>query len=360
MRDQVIAILEQHIDLGSYRFSGDSNIKVKCPFHKGGQETKPSFSINVDLGLFQCFTCHQSGTVKKLLALLGLSSSQVDTETRELKALFDANRFALAHKRRTDCVGIDPFKAPYVLPETIVAAYDLMPLSLVNGGFDPQILKYLEVGFDRHNHRITYPIRDLYGNLAGIVGGKALESQEPKYMVYEGKRQDRITGRKIPSHFGFWFDEDRQYDGYEFKNHEYIWGYDKFYPRLFFGKEVQTLVLVEGYKAAAWVLQCGFVNVGALMGSKMSYRQKQLILRLRGNDIVLFLDNNEAGWDGTEKIGSELHKLMPGVRIVRYPDDAHEGCQPDDLVPEAVSSAIANAVTYSNWIAQRRAQHVSK
>ena len=31
-----------------------------CPFH---QETKPSFSVNEDQGLFYCFGCHASGDV---------------------------------------------------------------------------------------------------------------------------------------------------------------------------------------------------------------------------------------------------------------------------------------------------------
>jgi len=349
MRDQVIAVLERHLDLGNYRFSGDSNIKIKCPFHKGGQETKASFSINVDTGIFQCFTSHVAGTVKKLLSMLGLPKQTVDSETAGLKALFDANLNALRHRRRTDCINNNPFEAKHILPEMILSAYEFLPTKLVEDGFDPAILQYCEVGYDRFNNRITYPIRDLYGNLAGIAGGRVFDYQEPKYLVYLGKRKERDTGRVIPSNFGPWFDDDYQYEGYEFDNHDYLWGLDKVYPRLFFGKEPQTLVVVEGYKAAMWCIQAGWVNTVALMGSSLSYRQKQLLLRVRDNKIVFFLDNNQAGREGTRKIASELHKLINGVLIACYPDDAHEECQPDDLIPQAVSSAIAGAVTYPNW-----------
>lgn len=349
MRDQVIAVLERHLNLGNYRFSGDSNIKIKCPFHKGGGETNASFSINVDMGLFQCFTCHIAGSIKKLLQMLGLSRQTVDAETKGLKELFDKNLDALRHKRRTDCVGADPFRAKFELPEMILAAYEYMPSRLIEDGFGPQTLLYCEVGFDTHSNRITYPIRDLYGNLAGVVGGRAFDYQEPKYLVYSGKRVDRQTGRAIPSHYGFWFDDDYQYNGYEFDNHDFIWGFDRVYPRLFFGKESQTLIVVEGYKAAMWCIQAGWTNTVALMGSSLSYRQKQLLLRVRTNKIVFFLDNNDAGREGTSKIARDLHRLMNGVLIARYPDDVHEGCQPDDLTPEAVSSAIAGAVTYPIW-----------
>lgn len=349
MRDQVIAVLERHLNLGNYRFSGDSNIKIKCPFHKSGNETNASFSINVDMGLFQCFTCHISGSVKTLLKMLGLDRKTIDSETSGLKDLFDANYAALKHKRQTDCLGADPFRAKLILPETFLTPYEYMPTKLVEGGFWPSTLQYCEVGFDLHNNRITYPIRDLYGNLAGVVGGKSLAHQEPKYLVYSGKRTDRATGRTTPSNFGFWFDEDYQYEGYEFDNHDFLWGFDRVYPRLFFGKEVETLVVVEGYKAAMWCIQSGWTNTVALMGSSLSYRQKQLLLRVRSNRIVFFLDNNDAGRAGTSKIASELHKLMNGVLIARYPSDAHEECQPDDLTPEAVTLAISSAVTYPTW-----------
>lgn len=349
MRDQVISLLERHLDLGNYRFSGDSNIKIKCPFHKGGNESKPSFSINVDMGLFQCFTCHVTGTIKVLLKMLGLPKATIDAETAGLKELFEANLNALLYKRRNDCVSIDPFRAKMTLPEMILAAYEHMPTKLVSDGFSPDVMQYCEVGFDTTQNRITYPIRDMYGNLAGIVGGRAFDYQDPKYLVYSGKRVDRTTNKPIPSHFGFWFDEDHKYDGYEFDNHDFLWGFDRCYPRLFFGTEAQTLVIVEGYKAAMWCIQCGWLNTVALMGSRLSYRQKQLLLRVRGNNLVFFLDNNEAGIDGTRKITSELHKFIDGVRIARYPSDAHEGCQPDDLIPEAVSLAITSAQTYPEW-----------
>lgn len=349
MRDQVIAVLERHLNLGNYRFSGDSNIKIRCPFHKGGQETTASFSINVDMGLYQCFTCHVSGTIKTLLKELGVSKENVDAETAGLKELFDANLDRHLRRRRTDCIIQDPFRAKTVLPETLLAAYDYMPIKLIEDGFLQSTLQHCEVGFDVHNNRITYPVRDLYGNLAGIVGGKALDYQEPKYLVYSGKRQDRVTGKTVPSYFGPWFDLDPEYTDYEFDNHDYLWGYDRVYPRLFFGKEKQTLVVVEGYKAAMWCIQSGWTNTVALMGSSLSYRQLQLLLRVRLSTIVIFLDNNDAGREGTSKIAKKLHPMMNGVLIARYPSDVHEGCQPDDLTSEAVTLALSSAVKYPTW-----------
>jgi len=51
----------------------DTYIQATCPFHKDGDENKPSFSIFTDYGskdiapgTFNCFTCHEKGGIIKL------------------------------------------------------------------------------------------------------------------------------------------------------------------------------------------------------------------------------------------------------------------------------------------------------
>lgn len=41
--------------LHSIKDAGD-NIMVSCPYHKGGQERRPSAGIHKDTGTFHCFT----------------------------------------------------------------------------------------------------------------------------------------------------------------------------------------------------------------------------------------------------------------------------------------------------------------
>jgi DNA primase len=84
----------------------------------------------------------------------------------------------------------------------------------------------------------------------------------------------------------------------------------------------------------------------ALMHSTMSERQASLVHRLQVN-VVLFLDNDPAGKEGTRRIARELRKQQPGVYIAQYPyvDD----CQPDDLTPEQVVTSIQGAKPYPIW-----------
>lgn len=348
MRDYVIDIVQRHVDQ-RIRKSGDQNISCRCPFHKGGQESNPSFSVNVELGLFNCFTCHESGTLVGLLKLLGLPPTVIDAELGPIRGQLRDNIKELKLKRKAEFVTRNPYRAPCILSEAFVDAYRWCPQQLTNLGFDIRWLQYMEVGVDRVNRRITYPVRDIYGNLAGFVGGRTDGNQLPKYKVYQGKTV-LYDGKVRPSDYGPWFDEE--YPNYQFRNHDYLWNYDKVYPRMFFSKEVGTLIIVEGFKACLWLLQHGYRNVVALMGSTISRRQMDLILRLRTN-VLLFLDNNEAGQEGTYTIGEKLHKMMPSVHAVNYPPNVSNECQPDDFDAGNLYQVVGSAPMFRNWKRER-------
>lgn len=346
MRDVVIDIVQRYID-PKIRRAGQGNISVKCPFHSVKDGTP--FSVSTELGLFHCFTCHVAGTIPTMLSMLGVPQ---DTIESELGPLRDALKAALEDrnaKRKAQYLNGNPFKADLILSESLISAYDWCPTPLIESGFDVSWLKFLQVGVDLRNRRVTYPVRDIYGNLAGFVGGRTDRSQEPKYRVYSGQ-QKAYDGTIIPSDYGTWFDEE--YPGYEFRSHEYLWNYDKVYPRLLFAKEPEPLIIVEGFKACIWLLQNGFRNSVALMGSSMSYRQRELILRVDAR-IVLFLDNNAAGQKGTHKIGNQLQKAVPTVWVAKYPAGAGADCQPDDLDHDIVGSAISDAYPFRNWKRER-------
>ena len=340
MRDHVLDIVRRHIS-DRFKKSGEGQIIVQCPFHKGGQERKPSFSVNVDEGLFHCFTCHESGTMPMLLRLLGLPSHRIDAEIAPFKDQLLANRELKKLKKEAASINGDPYRAQTVLSEAIIDGFDWCPLQLTQAGFAWQWLQYMQIGVDRRNHRITYPIRDIYGNLAGFSGGATMAGLHPKYKVYKGKRKDD-AGNVIPSDYGAWFDDE--YPGYEFQNHDYLWNYDKVYPRLHYSKEVETLIVVEGFKACLWLLQHGYRNTVALMGSYLSEKQKQMLLRV-DSKIILFLDNDQPGQEATHKIGNILLRATPAVWIATY-ENQHDGCSPDDLDHHFLKNAIGTSTRY--------------
>lgn len=65
------------------------NLLVTCPFHKGGQERKPSAGIRITetpstpVGMFHCFTCGETMTLDSVLKqLLGPLYNEDEVEAR--------------------------------------------------------------------------------------------------------------------------------------------------------------------------------------------------------------------------------------------------------------------------------------
>ena len=63
--------LAQH---GVYRFHqfrrNGENVQTSCPFHKNGQERKPSFGVNGEIDKCHCFACGWSGTIDEMISEL--------------------------------------------------------------------------------------------------------------------------------------------------------------------------------------------------------------------------------------------------------------------------------------------------
>lgn len=345
MRDQVMALVQRYLP-GPFMPAGGGNFQTKCPFHKGGQERKPSFSINPDKALFQCFTCHVTGDLKYFLRLVGLSRDAIDRELGPLRETIEKNRAQHKFENENFFVYRDPFKADFVLPESLLAIYEWVPQPLVEKGFNQTLLQDMEIGYDRFNQRITYPLRDLYGNLAGISGGATqwttLHAHQ-KYRVYQGGKKLH-NGVWQKGDFGDWFDE--QYPGYRCENHDFLWNFDRVFNRIEAMSDQDAIVyIVEGFKACLWMIQNGYPNTVALMGSYISERQQRMLHRL-GCRVVLFLDNDRPGRKATIRVGDILWEPMYGkVLVAQYPEEdfMKSDSQPDDYTQDGVWWCIQNS-----------------
>ena len=51
-----------------FRLSGNDDIMTTCPFHKGGQERKPSFGISKIDGSCHCFACGWAGSLTQMIS----------------------------------------------------------------------------------------------------------------------------------------------------------------------------------------------------------------------------------------------------------------------------------------------------
>lgn len=321
-------------------------ISAACPFHKEGQERHPSFWISRSRGNWGCFTCSASGSsLRWLLKEMGIRSSTIDAQLKEAEK--HAERYRELDKVRSRKKARKAFKGDFVLPDALLGVYEWLPVDLVEEGFDPAILKEHDVGFDRKKNRITWPIRDLYGNLIGISGRATLIGEQPKYLVYNGRRV--IEGKEDLGELGEWYPEYSN-DGVR----DHLWRLDKCWARLMGDLDGQEqLILVEGYKAALWLVQYDWLNTVALMGARMSAAQERIIRKL-GVPVFVFLDNNRPGRRGSAQVCRKLAVSSFPVFEVRYPEYLGEDAQPDDLSEAELDETLSKA--------QRRVEgkHVAK
>lgn len=322
-------IAEQHLRLVRHK---DGFISAACPFHKGGQERRPSFWIDKKSGRWGCFACQAKGSsLRNLLKDLGVNDRTLDVQLaqaeKEAKKQDAVDRVKLEAKNRAE------FKGQYELPESLLGVYDWAPVALIEAGYPEEVLQEHDIGFDTQRNRITFPIRDMYGTLIG-VSGRSTDGSEPKYLVYSGRRV--VNGQPYMGELGEWYPD---YSNEGIRDH--LWRGNFVLPDLM-AQDHGQLIIVEGYKAALWMVSNGWPNTVALMGSHMSAGQERLIRRL-GAEVFVLLDNNEPGRDGSRNICQRLGVSSFPVYECSYPAHAKTSAQPDDLTGDELAEVLATS-----------------
>lgn len=106
------------------------------------------------------------------------------------------------------------------------------------------------------------------------------------------------------------------------------------------GKEAKEkrLILVEGFFDTFRLWQAGYKNVVALMGTLMSDKQEQLIMKAVGENgkVTLMFDNDEAGGRATTAVVERLINKVY-IKVINLKE---EQTQPDQLKEEDIKSIL--------------------
>lgn len=316
--DNVLEIAEKY--LRKVKRTGPDNIMALCPFHDN--QNTPAFTMSLSLGLYYCFACEARGNLMTFLRNIGMSRAAME---RQYGVVFEE----LKKRKPKKNDPLRPFFQNKPLPEALLGIFDKCPISLINDdGFDEELLRRLEIGFDDRHMRVTFPLRDLDGTLVGI-SGRTVTDDVPKYKVYDLEFKDF----DLPQHKTY-------------KSH-LLWNGHLVFPQTFFSAS-SYVILVEGFKACMRFLQAGMPNCVALLGSFMSDIQRQLIERM-ASELYIMLDDNQAGLRGTVFTGL---KMGIPVRVLSYPDKpaGPKGLQPSDLNAEELLLALSEAKDFYRWL----------
>ena len=170
-----------------FRRNGD-NVQTSCPFHKNGQERKPSFGVNGEIDRCHCFSCSWSGTIEEMISeLYGYQDegkfgkrwlvkrfNTVEIETRpNIMEGFNARNNMLDNLNNNHIDNI------YISDEELDKYRYIHPY-MYERKMDDRVIEIFDIGYDKETECITFPIRDKNGNCLFI----ARRSVKTKFFSY--------------------------------------------------------------------------------------------------------------------------------------------------------------------------------
>lgn len=157
-----------------------NNIMVCCPFHKNGQERKPSMGILETDGTCHCFACGWVGSLTRMISLCwGYDDLGQHGEKWLMRTFISASiseRSALYFNfGRSENVPPKQY-----VTEDELEAYRYTHSYLYGRGMTDEIIETFDLGYDENTDSITFPVRDITGNTLFI----ARRSVKYKYYSY--------------------------------------------------------------------------------------------------------------------------------------------------------------------------------
>ncbi len=372
-RADIVEVVGQHVELKK----AGSNYKGLCPFH--GEKT-PSFTVSASKQFYHCFGCGAHGTalgflmeyagmgfvdaVKDLAGRYGLSVPEPDLDPQQLRqlqqqrslhaALVDvlqtADAFYQHRLRHSDRaknyliarglqgqvakrfgLGYAPddwqplagafanYNADALVQSGLVVARDAQ-----GDPIEPQAESFAAVQrrYDRLRDRITFPIRNLRGEVIGF-GGRVIDQGEPKYL-------------NSPETAVFHKGEEL---------------YGLFEARTAIARAGYALV-VEGYMDVVALAQFGIEHAVAALGTACTVQQLQKLFRHTAQ-VVFSFDGDAAGRRAARRAMENALPLLSDTRVVKFlflPTEHDPDSYVRDKGVDAFEREIARAQPLSEFL----------
>lgn len=155
-------------------FDSGEDCMVCCPYHKDGQERKPSAGIRKSDGQFHCLACGKTTSLCEMISdVLGYN----DPFGREGYKWLAKNFLSIQVEERDDIVldldrGNNSNRSSLVnsnfdnfyISETELDRYRYNHPYMYKRGLTQEIIDFFDIGYDKKTDSITFPVRELHGN----------------------------------------------------------------------------------------------------------------------------------------------------------------------------------------------------
>lgn len=300
-----------------------------CPLpNHQGKKNSPSFSANLERGIFHCFGCGATGNILEFAALMENANPEDGSMLRKvalkLKNEFCPDLRANATPVKKAVVKSPPSKSS-VLPVVVNQPLDFELKGLDRNhpylgsrGFTKETIAHFGLGYCARGifkERIAIPLHDSAGKLIGYCGR----------VVYDATISEENPRYRFPS--------KRERDGrvFEFRKQAFIYNGYRFKAPL------DDLIVVEGFTSVWWLHQNGLPRVVAVMGADCSGLQGELIVALTKptGRIWLMPDGNKAGL----RCAQSLFTQISPYRFTRWVKLDGE-TQPTDLSADELKACF--------------------
>ena len=283
-----------------FRNNGE-NIQTNCPFHKNGQERKPSFGVNGEIDKCHCFSCGWAGTIEEMISeLYGYQDegkfgkrwlikrfNTIEIESRpNILENFGGRKNALLYSKnmvennsKTDTDSIQSNKQGIKeITNEELDKYRYIHPYMYERGLTDEIIERFDIGYDRERKEITFPVRDIEGRCVFVAG----RSTERKFFRLP-KGMDKPI---YCSHLFRYGTYTTAYITESFLNCLTCWKYDK--PAI------------------------------AMLGTG-NKKQYEILNKLPVREYILAFDPDEAGRKATERFRKNVHGKI--IKELVYPDN---------------------------------------
>lgn len=211
--ENILTELKRQLEInGVKRFAKfiktNNNIQTNCPFHKDGQEKKPSFGVSTVDGMCHCFGCGWKGTLPEMISnVFGKDDFGVfggQWLIRNFVSIEVENRPELdLNFSRSKTIEQQEF-----VSEATLSKYRLYHSYMYQRKLTDEVIELFDIGYDEESQCLTFPVRDINGNCV-FVAKRSVNTkffhypsgvEKPVYGLYELTKCNYISGdRKTPS-----------------------------------------------------------------------------------------------------------------------------------------------------------------
>lgn len=179
------------------------NVMICCPYHKQGQEKKPSAGIKKSDGTFHCFSC---GEVHSLQEVISYCFGQVEDITGNFGWYWLTKNFLMLevenrpliplnlqrNKRNIDS-NINTLDENKIVTEQELKRFRYYHPYMYRRKMTDEIIELFDIGYDKDTQCITFPVRDVCGRCLFVARRSVnykyfnypKDVEKPLYGIYE-------------------------------------------------------------------------------------------------------------------------------------------------------------------------------